>query len=71
MRALLTFTLLVAIAWYEGPPLVRHGHKREATIFFIVWGLALVYSIPVALGWSVPNPMDLINWALGPVTPLK
>lgn len=71
MGAILILALMLAIAWFEGPPLIRFGHKREAIIFFILWGVALVYSVAVALGWSVPNPMDWIDFVFGFLTPIR
>lgn len=70
MRALLVLLVMVAIAWYEGPPLIRHGRRREAVLFGITWVVAGAYAVAVALGWRVPNPMDFIEWVFGPVTPI-
>lgn len=68
MRALLVLLVMAAIAWYEGPPLIQQGQKREAALFWIVWFLALAYAVSVAIGWNVPNPMDWIETVFGPVT---
>lgn len=71
MDIVLVSLVLLAIAWFEGTPLLRFGHRREATIFFVMWGVSLVYSLSVAIGWKVPNPMDLIDRVFGIFTPLR
>ncbi|NLN27433.1 MAG: hypothetical protein GX161_04375 [Firmicutes bacterium] len=70
MRLVLVLLAMAAIAWYEGPPLIRNRLWREAVIFAVLWLIALAYSAAVALGWKVPNPMDWIDWVFSPVTPI-
>lgn len=61
----------LAIGWAEGIPLYRQGHRREATIFTIVWVIGLAYSLPAALDVSVPNPAYLLKYIYGPFLPLS
>lgn len=71
IRTILVAAVMLGIALYEGPPLIRHGHKREATIFFIVWTVALVYACLVAAGLALPNPKDAIDWLFRFATPVR
>ncbi|WP_419962287.1 hypothetical protein [Psychrobacillus sp. BM2] len=54
----------------EVPPLVEQKQKKEVIIFSILLFLGIVLSILVALGVTVPNPLDFISYVLKPLTKL-
>lgn len=59
-----------AMAWLEGLPLVRQGHKREAFIFAVVWLIAIAYALPLTFGIQMPNPVTLLEYVFRPILPL-
>lgn len=72
MIAFLAIVLVFAIIGvYDGLPLFRQGHTREAAIFSIVWLVGLAYAIPMSLRISVPNPVDLLEYVFRPILPLS
>lgn len=54
----------------EVPPLVEQKQKKEVIIYSILLFLGIVLSILVALGVTVPNPLDFISYVLKPLTKL-
>lgn len=54
----------------EVPPLVEQKQKKEVIIYSILLFLGIALSILVALGVTVPNPLDFISYVLKPLTKL-
>lgn len=71
MGVVAVLATFIAMAWYEGVPLVRRRQVREAIIFAVVWLTAFAYALCVALGVSMPNPLDWIDALFRPITPVK
>lgn len=70
MATLLMIVTFLIIAWIEGMPLLRQGHRREAVIFGIVWLVSGVYATLIAAGISMPNPVEWLDFIFRPLLPL-
>jgi hypothetical protein len=62
--------LLVAavILWIDVPPLLKKKNKKELLLFSILLAIGVGLSIALALGKTIPNPIDFINFMFKPLT---
>jgi len=63
--------IMVAIAFFQVPGLLRGKRYRELLGFSLMWILAGAYSVAVAEGFPLPTIMDVLGFAYSRIPVLQ
>jgi len=53
--------IMVSIAFFQVPPLLRRKQWRELVGFFLIWLSAALYASLVVLDFPLPTMVEIIN----------